>query len=165
MMKHAELTLRPATAADLGALNGVIERAIMTWQLPERVKRLALPSYRYSRHDMDALQMLVVMHGPDIVGIAAWEQADARDVPLGRKDMLLHGLYVDPGWHRQGVGKRLLQAVMDAVRTQGYDGLLVKAQPDAEIFFLAQGFEALAVIDTARDYRGRLWKSASGTHF
>lgn len=37
--------LRPASPADLGEISALIERAVMTWRLPERVKRLALPSY------------------------------------------------------------------------------------------------------------------------
>jgi hypothetical protein len=36
----------PATSAYLDALNAVIEAAVMTRNLPKRVKRLSLPSYR-----------------------------------------------------------------------------------------------------------------------
>ena len=51
--------LRPATQVDLAAINAVIERAVMTWQLPERVKRLTLPSYRYSAHDLEHLHIVI----------------------------------------------------------------------------------------------------------
>jgi hypothetical protein len=78
--------LRPAHAADLPALNGVIERAIATWPLPERVKRLTLPSYRYQPHDLDHLHLVVAEDaGGTAVGVAAWEPAHPRDLPAGRR--------------------------------------------------------------------------------
>lgn len=43
-MPDEHMTLRPATADDLEAVNRVIENAVMTWDLPDRVKRLASPA-------------------------------------------------------------------------------------------------------------------------
>ena len=166
-MKTSEIPtarLRPAAAVDLPAINAVIEGAVMTWELPERVKRLVLPSYRYSRHDLDHLH-LVVAEAPDggIAGVAAWETADQRDVPAGKTGLLLHGLYVDPEQQRRGVGTLLLDAAVSAAREQGVDGLLVKAQPDAVDFFVARGLTRLAVEDPDRDYAHRYWLAATGT--
>lgn len=154
------ITLRPATAADLDAINVVIERAVMTWPLPERVKRLTLPSYRYQSHDLDHLRIVVAEDaGRALLGVAAWEPASARDLPVGKTGLLLHGLYVDPDRQRAGVGSRLLDAAVSAAREQGFDGLLVKAQPAAEGFFLAGGLERVPAVDLARDYPHRLWKA------
>lgn len=155
------ILLRPATPLDLDAVNALIERAVMTWQLPERVKRLALPSYRYGEHDLEHLELMVAEHDEhDIVGVAAWEPANPRDLPAGQTGLLLHGLYVDPGHQRQGVGRQLLAAALAAARDQGYDGVLVKAQPDAEPFFLAQGLRRIECSDPARDYPHRFWAEA-----
>jgi hypothetical protein len=41
------------------------------------------------------------------------------------------------------------------------DGVLVKAQPGAEQFFLALGLERLSVEDHRRDYPHRFWKPLS----
>ncbi len=154
--------LRPATPADLDAVNAVIERAVMTWNLPERVKRLTLPSYRYHPHDLDHLHIVVAEDaGRALLGVAAWEPASARDLPAGKTGLLLHGLYVDPDRQRAGVGSRLLDAAVNAAREQGFDGLLVKAQPAAEVFFLARGLERVPAVDLARDYPHRLWKAVS----
>jgi GNAT superfamily N-acetyltransferase len=157
----AGLRIRPATAADLPFLNGVVERAVMTWKLPERVKRLALPSYRYHAHDLDH-QRLLVAEWPDvgIVGVAALEEADPRDLPGALTGLLLHGLYVDPAWQGQGIGSRLLAAACVACRESGHAGLLVKAQPDAAAFFQARGLLRLAVKDPDRDYPYRYWLPA-----
>jgi predicted N-acetyltransferase YhbS len=154
--------LRPATPADLDAINAVIERAVMTWNLPERVKRLTLPSYRYTAHDLEHLHMVLAEDAEGaVLGVAAWEPASPRDLPTGKTGLLLHGLYVDPVRQRAGVGSRLLEAAVSAAREQGFDGLLVKARPEAEGFFLARGLKPLRVADPDRDYPHRFWKATA----
>ena len=108
-------TLRRASAFDLPAVNGVIESAIETWDIPDRVKRLCMPLYRYSAHDLDFLDVVVVeAEGIGIVGVAAWDQADPGDAPVGHRALLLHGIYVAPAQHRKGIGTRLFEAAAEA---------------------------------------------------
>lgn len=150
--------LRQAHADELPAINGIVERAIATWQLPERVKRLSLPSYRYHAHDLVHLHLVVAEdadHAP--VGVAAWEPAHPRDLPAGKHGLLLHGLYVDPACQHRGVGSQLLDAAAAAARAQGLDGVLVKAQADANGFFEARGLQRLPAEDAARHYPHRFW--------
>ena len=45
-MNTGDIRIRPVDETDLDALNRVIGAAVMTWALPERVKRLSLPVYR-----------------------------------------------------------------------------------------------------------------------
>ena len=79
-MNIPSISLRPATLDDLPAINRVIEAAVMTWDLPERVKRLSLPSYRYDAFDFDHLQMVVAEDATgQPVGLASWEAADPRE--------------------------------------------------------------------------------------
>ena len=153
------IDIRRAHADDLAALNGVVERAFMTWPLPDRVKRLSLPSYRYHAHDLQHLQIVVAQDGQrDIVGIAAWEAADPRDLPDGKRGLLLHGLYVDPPQMRHRIGSRLLDAALAAARQQAFDGLLEKAKAEAGGFFAARGMTLLPVVDPERDYPHRYWQ-------
>jgi GNAT superfamily N-acetyltransferase len=159
-MKTPGLQLRAALAPDLDAVNAVIERAVSTWDLPGRVKRLSMPLYRYDAHDLDALDAVVIESpGQGIVAVATWEPAEPGDTPDGSSGLLLHGLYVDPPFARQGLGTGLLQAAEDAARARGVDGVLVKAQRDAEAFFLSRGFTPLPVQDPDRHYPHRLWKT------
>ncbi|MEW6120382.1 MAG: GNAT family N-acetyltransferase [Pseudomonadota bacterium] len=156
-------TVRRACAHDLDSLNGVVERAFMTWNLPERVKRLSLPSYRYHAHDLAHMRIVVAEDAHrTIVGVAAWDDAASHDLPAGCSGLLLHGLYVDPGHGRRGTGTQLLNAALDAVRHEGRDGLLVKAQADANGFFAARGMQRLPLTDPARDYPHRFWRAVSG---
>ena len=156
--QRTAVQVRPATVDDLPAANAVVERAVMTWQLAERVKRLSLPSYRYHAHDFLHMQLAVAEDAQGtVLGVAAWDAADPRDTPAGQRGLLLHGLYVDPVQQRAGIGTRLLDAAANAARNGGYDGLLVKAQADANGFFAARGLEKLTVVDPLRDYPHRFW--------
>ncbi|MBS1202668.1 MAG: GCN5-related N-acetyltransferase [Chromatiaceae bacterium] len=150
--------LRTAGAADLDQINALIGRAVMTWALPERVKRLALSSYHYEAHDLEHLKILIAEDvATGLIGVAAWEPAAERECPPGRRGLLLHGLYVDPDRQGQGVGSRLLAGAAAGARAHGYDGLLVKAQKDAQGFVQARGLERLLVRNPDQDYANRFW--------
>jgi len=113
----SQLALRPAVDADLGAVNAVVERAVMTWKLPERVKRLAMQSYFCTACDLKCQQVVIAGDSAGgVVGVAAWEAAAARDCPQGRRGLLLHGIYVEPARQRHGIGARLLSAAALAMR-------------------------------------------------
>jgi predicted N-acetyltransferase YhbS len=160
-MPSLSIHVRRARADDLDAINRVIEAAVMTWNLPERVKRLSLSSYLYTTLDFKHLDMAVAEGDEqNIVGVAAWEPADSRDMPAGEMALLLHGIYVDPSHHQQGVGSRLFREAERVVLDHPYSGLLVKAQEDAIAFFLAQGMIRLQADDPERHYANRFWKSA-----
>ena len=153
------ISIQRADPIHLESVNQVVERALATWLLPERVKRLALPGYQYQTYDLDHMALAVAVTSDNrVLGVAAWEDAEPRDLPEGRTALLLHGLHVDPAVHRQGLGRRLLAAALEAVAGAGRDGLLVKAQTDAASFFEACSFERLPVSDSARDYELRYWR-------
>jgi GNAT superfamily N-acetyltransferase len=134
----------------------------MTWVLPERVKRLSLPVYRYTRQDFVHLGMVVAENRQQqVLGAAAWEEAVPEDTPEGHRALLLHGIYVEPSHHRQGIGRRLFTAAEAAVVERGCDGLLVKAQQDATGFFESLGMHSLPAADPLRQYACRFWKSSA----
>ncbi len=155
-MLSTRFDIRSADKTDLDAINHIIEAAIMTWELPERVKRLSLTSYLYTNLDFDHLEMVVAQDvRQSIIGLAAWEQADAKDTPSERTGLALHGIYVDPSRHHQGIGRQLFRHAQQAVRKYHCDGLLVKAQRDAKGFFISQGMNRLPVEDHSRQYENR----------
>ncbi len=154
------MRLRSATAADLPAINRVVERAIDTWPVPARVKRISLPVYCYRSADFEYQDLVVAEDDDAIVGIAAWEDAAPGDLPHGYRGLSLHGIYVDPAAQRRGVGTALLEAARRAAARRGLDGVLVKAQPSAIPFFEARGLERLANTHPQRDYPHRYWLPA-----
>lgn len=150
--------LRTAEHRDLDEINRIIDACIMTWDLPDRVKRLSLSSYRYSGIDLDFLDIVVALNQEDeILAVAAWEPAEAGDTPGGAGGLLLHGIYVDPSQQRRGIGTRLFSAALEAVRQDGLTGLLVKAQADANAFFTALGMQPVANDGDPRQYPNRFW--------
>lgn len=132
----------------------------MGWNLPERVKRLSLASYRYQEHDLEHLK-LVLAESPagEVAGVAAWEPAEPGDCPQGKTALLLHGLYVAPDSQGRGIGALLIREALAAAKAAELDGLLVKAQADAAGYFRSRGFVSLPVIDPNRDYPHRYWMS------
>lgn len=154
------MNIRPATALDLPAINRVIAAAVMTWKLPERVKRLSLPSYYYDAADLQHLTVeFIESEHTGVIAVAAWDEASREDVPGRQRGLLLHGLYVDPKFQRLGLGRQLLLRARDAALEGGYAGVLVKAQADAEGFFASAGLTKLPVENAARQYAGRYWLS------
>lgn len=163
-MNKTDIQIRAATSADLPAINQVITAAVMGWSLPERVKRLSLPSYRYTEQDLKHLIMVVAeTDAAGIVGVAAWEPAEARHCPAGKTGMLLHGIYVDPSAQHSGYGSALLKDAEAVARIARVDGLLVKAQADATPFFIHHGMQALEANDERRNYAHRYWKTITKT--
>jgi len=161
MKTTADISLRQADTSDLYRVNAVIGAAVMTWNLPERVKRLSLPSYHCHAHDLKHLTLTVAETDTGaIAGIATWEPPDPDDTPDQAKGLLLLGLFVDPAFQRQGIGSRLLEQALEAARHGGFDGLLVKANPEARSFFAARGLQPLPVSRPERDYPHRYWLNA-----
>lgn len=159
-MSATSLQLTLAGPDDLPALNQVIAAAIMGWQLPERVKRLSLPSYYYDLADLHHLQIWLATDSQgEIHGLAGWEEADAADLPARVRGVLLHGIYVHPTRQGQGIGQDLLAHIEQLAASKHYPGVLVKAQADAVGFFQQQGYRLLPVEDRVRHYSHRLWKA------
>ena len=159
-MSQLALTLTLAQADDLPALNQVIAAAIMGWNLPERVKRLSLPSYYYDQADSQHLQIWLAKTGQgEIHGVASWEEADSDELPPGQRGSLLHGIYVHPEHQGQGTGRYLLNAIELLAVQHHFPGVLVKAQTDAVGFFVQQGYQPLPIQNPARHYAHRLWKT------
>lgn len=160
------LILRKAGIDDLDAVNNIIDAAVMTWDLPERVKRLSLSSYRYHEHDLQSFELQVAEDKQgNIIGVAAWEPADPKDSPQGVDGLLLHGIYVAPARQHHGTGTQLFQAAERAAIEKNYAGLLVKAQAGATGFFVAQGMQPLQVQHAGRDYAHRYWKSVKQSKY
>lgn len=141
--------------------NRIIEQCVSGWNLPDKVKRLSLPGYRYNSDDLDYLMIFAAVDSNGrLVGVVALEYDLSVTLPGKRNGLLLHGLYVEPAFQGQGLGKAMTGFALSQSLEQGFGGIWVKAQSDANGFFEKAGFEKIPVIDPARDYPHRWWKSA-----
>jgi len=155
----SDVALRQAGPEDIGCINPLIAAAMTTWDVTERVRRISLPLYQYRAHDLEHLFVLVA-ETPDsgIVGVAAIEAAETSQCPGNCNGALLHGIYMLPGRHRQGIGFLLLEKMAVIASSRDFDGLLVKAKREAVSFFEACGYVELPIEDYGRDYPYRYWK-------
>lgn len=152
--------IRPMQRGDLDSVNAIVKACVMEWGLPERVKRLSLSSYQFTVLDLEHFSTVVaVTTDNEIIGVAAWEHAHSNDLPSDQHGLLLHGLYVNPHNQLHGIGRRLITTALEDARSQGLDGILVKAQSDAISYFQSQGFTRLPVENSERDYPHRWWKA------
>lgn len=134
-------TITPAYVTELPCMNRVIAAAVDSWPLEERVKRLSLPVLTYNETDLAHGHALVARIDGETVGMALWTEGPGDDATL-------HGLYVDPAYHGQRIGQRLMDAAIEDAFISGARGVLVRAERVARGFFQRQG---LSQLDTGPD--------------
>lgn len=157
-MIQGRLHIRNARPHDLDSINQVVRAALTSWDLPERVKRLTLSSYLYNELDLRHLRILIATVEDTVVGLLAIESEHSEtDVPAD--SLLIHGLFVDPAFHHQGIGTQLFRQAQQLACRMNASGLLVRAHKDAQGFFTAMDMQTLPVLDTTRDYALRYWKA------
>jgi N-acetylglutamate synthase-like GNAT family acetyltransferase len=156
MMK---VVIRQVNESELKSINDIISACVFNWNLSERVKRLTVSSYQYNSFDLTHFEIYAAIDTniKTIVGVMALETAKSS-LPEGQTGLLLHGLYVAPIFQKQQIGQQLLEFALQRVKTKGLDGLLVKAQVEANRYFEKQGFEHLSVVDVGKDYPHRWWR-------
>ena len=159
---NTTIKIRKATISDLDSINRIVECCVMSWDLPSRVKRLAATSYRYRADDLIMGELIVGENeNQQIIGLAAWEQADLQNSPGGMRTLQLHGIYVDPDHKLRGYGSQLLKAAEKSAVENRYESLMVKAQAGATGFFMTHGMQPLGTRESETGYAHRYWKKLS----
>lgn len=149
--------IRLANSEDLDNINQIINTAVMDWNLPERVKRLSLPTYHYKDVDLQFLQIYVASIKNTPIAVLALDN-ELIQLNSHRNALLIHGLYVHPQQQGYGIGRQLITFAEQQAKLKNANALLVKAQRDAEDFFVRMGMQKLEVENESRDYQGRYWK-------
>jgi N-acetylglutamate synthase-like GNAT family acetyltransferase len=135
--------IEPCGPDQLQAINRVIEAAIQSWPVTDRVKRLSLPVYRYAVADLDCYEIHAARIQGQLVGVVAWCHWNSTHEADRSPQALLHGIYVQADQHGRGVGAALLQQAVNAARASGHTAILAKASRFATGFFERQGFTRL----------------------
>ena len=121
------LTVRPAAPADADAIcriynQGIEDRvATLETELRTPAERLEWMAARGPRHPV-----VVAAAGDDVVGWASLNRFNPRPAYDHVVDL---SVYVERGWRGRGVGRRLLEHVIEAARTLGYHKMVLAAFP------------------------------------
>lgn len=134
------LTLRPARAGDHAALTALYQRSALSNRAEAAALRANPALLALSP---DRLADLVVAESADgtLTGFAA--------LTATPPDAELFALFVDPGHHRQGIGRALIGAALDRARAAGCAFCWVTSNMAARGFYTRLGFRQLGTRQTA----------------
>jgi GNAT superfamily N-acetyltransferase len=114
-----EITIHHATEPDLPELSALQARsmsALVSNVYTPSMKTAMLDSLRSWNVDLIVIgQLLVARRGSQIVACGGWSDADRHGAPLPEFQAglpFVRNLYVDPDYARRGIGRRLLQEIM-----------------------------------------------------
>ena len=121
------LTVRPAAPADADAIcriynQGIEDRvATLETELRTAAERLEWMAARGPRHPV-----VVAVAGDEVAGWASLNRFNPRPAYDHVVDL---SVYVERGWRGRGVGRQLLEHVIEAARTLGYHKMVLAAFP------------------------------------
>lgn len=126
------VVVRAAEAGDLDVLRGVFRRASLS-NAGDREALLAHPDVLvWSGEAIAGGRVRVAVEDGAVVGFATTVPCDGG--------LELEDLFVDPDGMRRGVGRRLVEDLLDAARADGVQTVWVTANPHAMAFYTAVGF-------------------------
>jgi phosphinothricin acetyltransferase len=131
------LRIRAATAADAAAIcriyNQGIEDRVATLETEERTpeERAQWLEARGPGHPV------LVVEGDD--GVVGWASLNVFNARRAYDHVADLSLYVERGWRGRGVGRRLLEALVERARALGYHKLVLAAFPWNEAGMRAYG--------------------------
>jgi len=126
------LVVRAAGVGDLEVLRGVFRRASLS-NAGDREVLLAHPDVLvWSGEAIAGGRVRVAVADGTVVGFATTVPIDAG--------LELEDLFVEPDRMRRGVGRRLVEDVLDTARAEGVEHVWVTANPHAMAFYTAVGF-------------------------
>lgn len=146
-----ELIIRPADLEDINLIGYMAQQVwpvayrdiLQPEQLQYMLNLFYSPASLKKQMTVNHHQFLVAEHGSEPVGFASFSQ---QDDPVLYK---LHKLYVLPGLQKKGIGKALLESVVDAV--SAIDGkklqLNVNRDNKARHFYEKHGFNIIGEED------------------
>jgi len=148
------LVVRTAEAGDLGVLRAVFRRASLH-NAGDREVLLAHPDVLvWSGEAIPGGRVRVAVEDGAAVGFATTVPVDGG--------LELDDLFVEPDRMRRGVGRRLVEDVLDTARAEGVEHVWVTANPHAMAFYTAVGFVPDGTAPTRFGPASRLRLDAQG---
>jgi GNAT superfamily N-acetyltransferase len=155
---HEAIILRPATAADIPVLEVLIPRSVRVLQAPYyTAAQLAAalgPVFGVDRQLIHDGTYFVAEASGRVVGCGGWSRRRTEfgsDRDRSGEDTALdpthdpariRAFFVDPDWARRGIGRALLAACEDALRTAGFRTAVLVATLAGEPLYAMAGYVA-----------------------
>lgn len=126
--------IRDATPADIGAITAIYNHAVLhTTSVWNDTPATEIQRLQWLRDRQEAgLPVIVAVVDGSVAGYASY--GPYRPF-AGYRETVEHSVYVDPAMHRRGLGKLLLQAIVDRARDAGLHVMIggIAADNDASI--------------------------------
>jgi phosphinothricin acetyltransferase len=143
----AGITIRPATAADLEAINDIYNHYVLHSTCTYQTEPETIEARRaWFAHHGAAHPVTVAEQSGRVVGWGSLSRFHAR-AAYGRT--VENSVYVDPQLHRQGIGRALLIDLIDRARDLGHHTIIagIDAEQAASIaIHAALGFTQVALL-------------------
>ncbi|PQQ41828.1 GNAT family N-acetyltransferase [Photorhabdus luminescens] len=134
--KIMKITIRLANTTEQIALEALQLRASLMWE-EDRELLLANPHMiELPIEHIEAGYVYVAEQASVILGFSVV-------LPQSDGNAELDGLFVEPTFWHQGIGKQLVQIALNDLHIKGKASLQVMANPQAEGFYIALGFKHL----------------------
>lgn len=134
------MKIRPATSADLPAMNDVTMASKASWGYSAAQLEIWRENLTTSADSLAWPTLVAEAQGR----IVAMAQADPT-----RRPWMLVACWVAPAFMHRGIGAALLREIGSMARDAGHDELHIDADPNAEAFYLRQGAIRFGAIPAA----------------
>ena len=134
----SDVTLRPARPDEAEVLTELVLRSKAHWGYSEEFMESCREELTIHAHTMVASRMTVAEAEGRVVAVATLEGEPPR-AELG-------SLFVDPEMIGKGIGRQLLQYMLEMARGIGARSVVLDADPNAEPFYEAMGFVRAGVV-------------------
>ena len=125
--------VRTAVAADVAVLQGVFRRAALSNAGDRELLRARPEFLEWSGDAIAGGRVRVAVEDGTVAGFATTLPVEGG--------LELEDLFVEPDRMRRGVGRRLVEDVLDTARAEGVAHVWVTANPHAMAFYAAVGFQ------------------------
>ncbi len=151
-MSQDQLTIRPATFADLSELDQLFARSypvLLKKDYPPSVLVTAIPliSRANPRLVASGTFFLACREDGRIVGAGGWTHSAPPGFPAGRGVGNIRHVVTDKDHQRQGIGRCLMEHVFTTASTEGIGRLDCLSTRTAVPFYAASGFRVLGPVE------------------
>lgn len=140
------LKIRPAQTADLPAILEIVNHIILTSTTNYSYEPETLTDRQewFNRQEATNMPVIVAEKGGQVIGYGSYGPFRNK---IGYRFTVEHSVYVRPDHHKAGVGRRLLETLIQLAKDQGMHIMIAgidTQNPGSFIFHQKMGFEQVA---------------------